>query len=381
MPDHRAQEHLARTICGRLSEWEQLNLTLGQRLGLTVIAAAPLSGTTGLLQAALGPGYGDGMLVDARRCADALDLAMAIADQAVASYCPEEVRWWQSAGPPQDQASLRLARSLSAQSIDLDGVRLGEGRRLERLDEAFALIVALANEVRADRPPTLVIDHLGTMLATVREHASRELLDQLRTIRQRHTTLDLVLVDYPAGPIVHALGDPDHPLYRAGQTLNIARAHPAQFLEEAGGAGIKLPRGLLGAAAELAAGAPALVWPIVDLSDADGGDDTPAAARGWQRLRDLNAASVSAQWDLLRRVHPSAQTLVSAMAFGLAPYSTPVADKSITDGLNRLRDVGIVWQPEDGSKWAIADQLLAAYARDHAPAWIARRTAQARARS
>ncbi len=133
---------------------------------------------------------------------------------------------------------------------------------------------------------------------------------------------------------------------------------------------------MLRTAAELAAGVPALIWRTVDIAPRTGKHAVRATA-GWQRLREMTSPSVGQPWDLLRRVHPSAQTLVAAISLGLAPHSIPAASKTAADGLNRLRDVGVAWQPES-RRWAIADPLLAAFARQHAPPWVKRRRAYAR---
>ncbi len=51
------------------------------------------------------------------------------------------------------------------------------------------------------------------------------------------------------------------------------------------------------------------------------------------------------------------QTIVSAVSLDLKPHSLPLASKTVDDALNRLRDVGLAWQPAERS-WAIADPLL-----------------------
>jgi hypothetical protein len=88
--------------------------------------------------------------------------------------------------------------------------------------------------------------------------------------------------------------------------------------------------------------------------------------------------SVAQEWDLLRRVHPSATTLVAAISLGLPPHGIPAASKTVADGLNRLRDVGAAWQPEP-RRWAVSNPLLAAFARQHAPPWAKRRRSYAAA--
>jgi hypothetical protein len=86
---------------------------------------------------------------------------------------------------------------------------------------------------------------------------------------------------------------------------------------------------------------------------------------------------VRREWDLLRRVHPAAQTIVGGISLGLKPHNAPGASKTVDDALNRLRDVGMAWQPAERT-WAIADPLLSAYAREHAQPWALRRRSFAR---
>lgn len=377
-----------RVLTGHVAEWGELLSVVQDRRGLTVIVADPWSGTTPLLAGALSeprphlprvenvPAGSDikHALVDARRCADSLDLAMTIADSSVSALAPEANAWWVGDAPPASTAGLQLHQALSAEGIDLDGLRLGEGRGGDRLLEAVDLTAALARG-----PVTLAIDHLGVMLANLRGRDARNILSMLRTSRQRHPQLDIILVDHLGGPISEALTDSDHPLYRSGEQLRITRPTPKRFVDDLliTKPWIDEPVELLGAAAEIAAGVPALIWRTVDLAPPDG-QAAGRATAGWQRLRQLTTPSLGQQWDLLRRVHPSAQTLVAAISVGLAPHSIPAASKTAADGLNRLRGVGVAWQPEP-RRWAIADPLLAAFARQHAPPWAKRRSAYARA--
>jgi len=251
---------------------------------------------------------------------------------------------------------------------------LGPGSR--RLGEALDLVSALAQG-----SVIVAIDHLGTMLANLRKTPAREILGELRAARQRATHIDFVLVDHPRGPISEALGNPDHPLYLAGQRLRITRAKPERFITDLAIAMplLNTPLGLLRAAAEIAAGVPALTWLIVSLAPFEGDDDARAVA-GWQNVRRANASSVRQAWDVLRRVHPAAQTIASAISLDVKPHSLRLASKTTDDALNRLRDVGLAWQPVERS-WALADPLLAAYAREHAPPWSLRRRAYARVTS
>lgn len=363
-------------LTGHVVEWGELLGALAERRGLTVLVADPLSGTSDLLAAALTENAQPHLLVDARRCADALDLAMAIGDAAVAALAPDANAWWLGSASPSSTAGLRVWRSLSEHGVDVDDLRHGGGRGPQRLREALDLTTTLAAG-----PVILAIDHLGTMLANLRTMPAREILGELRAARQRASDLDLVLVDHPRGPVSDALGDTEHPLYHAGERLRLPRPQPGRFIDDLA---ITKPLvdtsvGLLRAAAEIAAGVPALTWQIVALAPSEG-DDAARAAAGWQTLRRANATSVRQQWDLLRRVHPSAQAIVSAMSLDLKPHSLPLASKTVDDALNRLRDVGLAWQPAERS-WVVADPLLVAYAREHAPPWALRRRSYARAAS
>jgi hypothetical protein len=300
---------------------------------------------------------------------------MAIADEAIAALAADATAWWIGAAPPSSTAGLRVSRLLSQHGIDPQALRSGEGQDLSRLREALELATALA-----DGPVTLAIDHLGYMLANLRASASREILGALRAARQQTSNLDLMLVDHPDGPISHALSDQQHPLYRAGERLRIRRPSPSRIVEDLAITKplVKAPVALLRAAAELAAGVPALTWQAIDMAPRDG--ENPARAlSGWEALRRATAVSVRREWDLLRRVHPAAQTIVGAISLGLKPHNAPGASKTVDDALNRLRDVGMAWQPAERT-WAIADPLLSAYAREHPQPWALRRRSFARIR-
>jgi len=362
-----------RLLTGHVAEWGELLGLLEERRGLTVIVADPLSGTSELLGAALDESSPRSVRVDARRCADSLDLAMAIADGAIAALAPDANAWWTGAAPPNSTAGLRVSRALNEQGLDPRALRSGEGGGVQRLREALELTAALARG-----PVVLAIDHLGNMLANLRGTAGREILGVLRAARRQTSDLDLVLVDQPQGPISEALGDAQHPMYHAGERLRIRRPTPSRIVEDLAITKplVKTPAALLRAAAELAAGVPALTWQVISMSP-DDGENPARAVAGWEALRHATAVSVLREWDLLRRVHPAAQTLVAAISLGLKPHSVPSASKTVDDGLNRLRDVGMAWQPAERT-WAISDPLLSAYAREHAQPWALRRSAHAR---
>jgi hypothetical protein len=360
-------------LTGHVAEWGELLLLLEERRGLTAIVADPLSGTSELLAAALKQSTLPNVLVDARRCANSMDLAMAIADSTIAALTPDASAWWMGTAPPSSTAGLRVSRLLNKTGIDPQTLRSGEGADLSRLLEALELTTALA-----DGPVTVAIDHLGGMLANLRGTTGREILGALRTTRQQTGNLDLLLVDHADGPISQALNDQQHPLYRAGERLRIRRPTPTRIVEDLAITRpiLRTPAALLRGAAELAAGVPALTWQAIAMAPSEG--ENPARAlSGWEALRRATAVSVRREWDLLRRVHPAAQTIVGAISLGLKPHSAPAASKTVDDALNRLRDVGMAWQPAERT-WAIADPLLSAYAREHPQPWAFRRRSFAR---
>ena len=371
MPDAAAlQTGNAEALTGRLAEYGELLDVLSERPGLTVVSADPWSGTSNVLSAAIEELDGPCVLVDARGATDSLDLAMAIADAGVAQLAADAAAWWSGTAPPTSAAGLRLARTLSEEGVDLDDLRLGSGRGEQRLRESIEFLMALA-----DDGVLLSIDHAGQMLAAMPAQQRRELLAELRAARQRHSSLDLVLVEHKDGPISEAVTDRGHPLYRAGQVLRFTRPTAARFIEDLAitRPWTNAPVELIGAAAELAAGVPALTWRVIELAPV-GGEDAPSRAlAGWSRLRRITAALTARQWDLLRRVHPVAQSVVAAMSVGLRPHAVAANPKSVGAALGRLRELGIAWQPEE-RRWALGDPLLAAWAREHAPSWAARRT-------
>jgi len=134
-----------------------------------------------------------------------------------------------------------------------------------------------------------------------------------------------------------------------------------------------MPVELIGAAAELAAGVPSLAWRIVELAPPESNDAPAQAFAGWRQLRHIIDAPTARTWDLLRRIHPLAQTVVAAVAVGLRPYAVAANPKRVNDALSRLREIGLAWQPEP-RRWALADPLLAAWVRDHPPPWALRRS-------
>lgn len=363
-------------LTGHVAEWGELLASLQEHVGLTVLVADPLSGASLVLPAALEASGEEHVLVDGRVCADARDLAMAIADAAVGALAPDALAWWQGAAPPSSTAGLRLRRRLHDKGIETEELRLGTGQAPVLLRLALDLTANIATG-----HVVLAIDHLGTMLSNIRGGPAREILDALRSARQSNSELGLVLVDQPHGPIGHALRDPTHPLYHAGETQGLTRPTPDRVIQDLAITKplVRTPIGLLRAAADLAAGVPSLTWQIVALAEGEG-DVAARAVEGWQRLRRANATSVGQQWDELRRIHPAAQTLVAAISLGIRPHGVPAASKTVDDELNRLRDVGVAWQPEQRT-WAVADPLLAAFAREHAPPWARRRSASAQIRA
>lgn len=364
-----------RMLTGHVAEWEHLLRALDERLGLTIVVADPRSGTSAMLEPAMRES-GGGVLVDARRCSGTVDLAMLIADRAIATYAPDAASWWTGTGIPASPPALKLARALEGSGIPLQRLREGSGDRAALL--TLSVDVAATAAAMDETVPRVAIDHLGVMLATLRAGEVRAILSSLRTARQRHVELDLLLVDHPGGPITAALADEDHPLWRAGEQLRITRPTPERFVTD-----LAITRPLIegsveliGAAAELADGVPSLIWRIVDLAPPSG-DHVTRAFGGWQQLQQITQPVVAQLWELLRRVHPTANELITAMSLGLAPHSIRAADKSVTDGLSRLRDLGLAWQPAQ-RRWAVSDPLLAAFARTHPPAWASRRSGMAR---
>jgi len=365
MPDpDQSMSRSAEALTGHLAEHQELLDLLAERPGLVVVAGDPWSGTSDLLSVATESLKTTYVSCDARPCVDSLDLAMAIADAAVETLAPEATAWWVGSAPPASTAGLRLSQTLSAAGIDLQDVQNGTGKGLRRLSDAIELVVAI------DPDAALVIDHLGLMLSAMAPDDSRQLLGELRAASQRHPRLDLVLVEHSEGQMSQSLRDPDHPMFQAGQMTRIRRTTPARFVGDLAvtRSWTSVPAPLLGAAAELAAGVPALTWRVVELVSAE-----TEALSGWRRLRRMTTASTVRQWDLLRRVHPQAQSVVAAMGVGLRPHSVAANAKSVNDALNRLRGLGVAWQPEE-RRWSLSDPLLKAWLQENGPSWAKRQS-------
>jgi hypothetical protein len=359
-----ATSKTAEALTGHLGEYEEVLGLLAERPGLVVLAGDPLSGTSALLAMAMDALEGTYVRCDARSCLDGTDLAMAIADAAVSTLAGSAEAWWMGAAAPASTAGLRISKAAGSVGIDLQDLQNGTGQWRRLLADAIELITVL------DGSAALVVDHLGLMLEAMRKDEARELLGELRAARQRHPQLDLVLVEHSKGAMSSSLIDRKHPMFQAGQLLRIRRPTPSRF----GGdlavarAWSDVPVEVLEAAAELAAGVPAFTWRIIELTPE--GEDVIS---GWRCLRQATSASTAEQWDLLRRVHRQAQPVVSAMGVGLRPHAVAANAKSVNDALNRLRGLGLAWQPEERT-WSLANPLLKAWARDHAPSWALRRS-------
>jgi hypothetical protein len=361
--------HSAELLTGRIAEYGELLDVVAERPGLLVVTSDPWSGTSALLGSVLERVEQPAILVDARRCRDAMDLAMAIADAAVSKLAPAAQAWWMGSGPPTDTGGLRLARTLDSRGIEPSILRFGHVDGTIALREAVEVVHTLSSDA------SLAIDHLGPLLSALPAQAARELLDTLRAVRQQFVSLDLILVEYPEGPMSAALGDPEHPLYLAGDHRVIRRATSASFYRD-----FAITRDwtdvsleLVGPSAELAAGVPALVWAVIRLAPVEPVSPAARASEGWQELRRLTATATAHQWELLRRVHPLAQPIIVAMSVGLRPHSIDANSKSVNEGLKRLREVGLAWRTELRS-WVLADPLLAAWASDHAAPWAQRKS-------
>ena len=360
----------ARWLLGRLSEHRELQARLVERPGLLVIEADPLSGTTGVVQHAVTELSYPSVYVDVRGTGDALDLAMLIADAAVTTLRPAAAPWWLGDDVPFDVEGLRLSRTLSARGVPLDELRDGAGPDLLRLREALQLVAEVANG-----NVLLVIDHLDSLLENITARAAEELLAVLRAERQASGSAELLLVGRPQGRLVDALHDPSAALFHAGQSIRMRRASPARIVDDLAVARpwTDLPVGTIRDAAELAEGAPAILWRILDLVRQVPAESAPLSTQwAWDRIEDLNQPVVAQQFELLGGAHRLAPTVVAALAHGVGPYEAPSNPKSVRDALSALRARGIVWSPEKG-RWRIADPLLASWARSHSSSWVRRR--------
>ncbi len=153
---------------------------------------------------------------------------MVIADAAVRRFSPEAASWWGGRSAPMTTEGLRLSRSLSEEGIDLEGLRSGGGRQLDRLDEALRLTRALAPAGEA----MLIIDHLGPFMWQQGEEDTRRVLGQLRATWQALHGLSMILADHAGGPAVTAVADERHPMFRAGDVITIRRPDAQRFVDE-----------------------------------------------------------------------------------------------------------------------------------------------------
>jgi len=362
----------ARWLLGRVSEHRELLGQLVERPGLLVLEADPLSGTSGVVKHALAElGY-PSVYVDARGAGDAMDLAMVLADKTVQTLRPKAAAWWLG-DVPFDAEGLRLSRTLSQQGVALNDLRDGGGQELARLREALQLTAALT-----DGNVLVAIDHLDSLLENVSRQAAEELLAVLRAERQAPASAELLLVGRPQGRLIDALRDPDAALFHAGQSMRIRRAAPARIVEDLALAPgwTDLPASLIRDAAELAEGAPAILWRILDLVGTTFDDAALTNAQwAWARLEHAHAPMAAQQFELLGGTHRVAPVVVAALSHGLGPYELPANPKTVRDALSALRRRGIVWSPEKG-RWRIADPLLGTWARAHSPSWVRRRVRQ-----
>ena len=356
----------ARWLIGLLSEHQELAIRLAEHPDLLVIESDPLSGTSVLLAIALEDADLATILVDARAAGSALDLAMAIATAGVTRLAPQAASWWNGVGAV-DAEGLRLSRTLSRREIDLDQLRFGSGAGVEQLRHALELVAELTTG-----KGLLAIDHLDDLLERISARDARALLGVLRAEHQRSGSVRQLLVGRVDGRLASALRDPEHPLYRAGDSVQLRRPRPRRFIDDwaIGRPWTDAPVELIGAAAELADGAPAYVWRTVDSAQAGRQDASALAA--WRQLRENAEPSNAQQFRLLGSVHRAAPTVVCAIASGIGAYELPLNPKSVNDALTRMRARGQVFSPEK-QRWAISDPLLAAWARENAPAWVRRR--------
>jgi hypothetical protein len=356
----------ARWLIGLTSDHSELEIRLAERPELLVLESDPLSGASVLLAIALEDVNQPTVLVDACVDGSALDLAMAIATAGVARLAPQALSWWNGADTF-DVEGLRLSRALSRQGIDLDQLRTGSGAGIEQLRHALELVAELS-----DGDALLAIDHLDDLLERLSERAARALLGVLRAEHQRAGSVRQLLVGRTDGRLATALRDPEHPLYRAGANLQLKRPRPQRFvddLEARPRERNEITVAVVGAAAELAHGAPAYVWRLFDAARAQAKADVHNA---WLGLRERAEPSTAQQFRLLGSVHRAAPTVVCAIANGIGPYELPLNPKSVNDALARMRARGQVFSPEK-QRWAVSDPLLAAWARENTPVWVRRR--------
>lgn len=351
-----------------MAEYGELTIRLAEHPDLLVIESDPFSGTSALLALALEDLDQPALTVDARTAGSALDLAMAIATEAISRLAPRAASWWNGASVV-DTAGLWLSHALSSRGIDLGQLRAGTGSGLERLRHALELAAELCGG-----SGLLAIDHVDDLLERLSVPAALALLGVLRAEHQRGGSVAQLLVGRVEGRVASALHNPSHPLYRAGDILPVRRPKPQRFIDDLaiGRAWTTADTEVIGTAANLAAGAPAYVWRIVDGASAQAGEHRDRALVAWRALRETAEPSTAQQFRLLGSVHRAAPTVVCAIAGGIGPYELPLNPKSVNDALTRMRARGQVFSPERG-RWAVSDPLLAAWARDHAPVWVRRR--------
>jgi hypothetical protein len=358
----------SRWLIGLIAEHRELLIRLDARPDLLVIESDPLSGTSALLALALKDVATPIVAVDARAVGDAMDLAMAIAAAAVTRLVPQAASWW-NGGSKFDAEGLRLSRTLARSGVDLDDLRLGGGSGSEQLRHALEVVAELSAG-----QALLTIDHLDDLLERLSARAALMVLGVLRAEHQRGGSTQQLLVGRVEGRLASALRDPDHPLYRAGDILQVRRPPPRRFVDDLaiGRPWTNAPVEVIGAAAELAAGAPPYVWRTVDAAGLQQGDNRERALRAWRQIRQMTEPSTAQQFRILGSVHRAAPTVVCAIASGIGPYELPLNPKSVNDALTRMRARGQVLSPEK-QRWAVSDPLLGAWARDHAPIWVLRR--------
>ena len=364
------QDTPSRWIIGLMAEYAELLDRMAERQRMLVIEADPLSGTSALLAAALGVSDLPTIAVDARAAAGPEDLARSIAMAAIVTLAPEASAWW-SRGGAADRNGLSLARSATASGIDLERLRSGVGQS-DQLRRALELIDVLADGAR-----WLAIDHLDDLLERLRPASRVEVLGTLRAAGQSGGLLHQLLVGRTAGHLASALDDAQHPLYRAGGRVRVRRPAPRRFVEDLAidRPWVRAPTAVIGAAAELAGGAPAYVWRIVDtaagLASPKPGDVATAA---WRQLRAQLEPATAEQFVLLGSVHRSAPVVLSAIADGIGPYELALNPKSVHDALTRMRARGQVFAPAK-QRWAVSDPALAAWAHEHGATGTRRRAA------
>ncbi len=361
----------ARWLIGLMNEHRELAVRLAEHPDLLVIESDPLSGVSVLLAHALEDVDRTTVSVDARVAGDASDLAMAIATAGVTRLVPSAASWWNSTDAF-DVEGLRLSRVLSRRGVDLDQLRIGGEAGDEQLRSALELVSELC-----EGDGLLAIDHLDDLLERLSAKAARTVLGVLRAEHQRAGSVQQLLVGRVEGRLASALRDPEHPLYRAGAILRFRRPRPHRFVDDLaiGRPWTNAHAEVIGAAAELAAGAPAYVWRTIDAARAQTGDHRNRAQAAWRQLCESAEPSVAQQFRLLGSVHRAAPTVVCAIANGIGPYELPLNPKSINDALTRMRARGQVFSPEK-QRWAVSDPLLAAWARDHASVWVRRRASR-----